>query len=74
MPLYTAIGQEGTISTGTKEKLAEEIARRTWSVSRAIIEPNYLISTARYSVMEGFFREKACFITWTMTSPSRLSM
>ena len=56
MPLYTAIGQEGTISTGTKAKLVEEITRRTWSVSRAIIEPNYLISTARYSAMEGFFR------------------
>jgi phenylpyruvate tautomerase PptA (4-oxalocrotonate tautomerase family) len=56
MPLYTAIGQEGTISTATKAKLAEEITRRTWSVSRAIIEPNYLTSTALYSAMEGFFR------------------
>ena len=34
MPLYTAIGQEGTISTGTKEKLAEEIARIISSVMK----------------------------------------
>jgi hypothetical protein len=37
MPLYTAISQEGTISTETKAKIAQEITRARGTDSRAIV-------------------------------------